>query len=71
VQQEHKGSYSFNCTSERMGQGVIAGLTDKTVCVHTKPSDESKSVLWEDEIWDLWWDTYWNLDKSERETAAG
>jgi hypothetical protein len=60
VQQQHHGSYSFNCTSEKMADGAIAGLKDKTVSVHYKPSDESKGIVWEDEVWNVWWDTYWN-----------
>lgn len=70
AQQEHKGSYSFNCTSETMGQGAIAGLTGKSVCVHYSPSKESKSLLWEDEIWDLWWDTYWDTDSNQVKPAT-
>lgn len=58
---EHEGTYAFNCTSETQGQGAIAGLQNKTVCVHYKPGAEGKSVLWEDEMWDLWWDTYWKI----------
>ena len=69
VQQEHQGSYSFNCTSEQMGQGAVAGLTDKPVCVHYSPSNESKSLLWEREIWDLWWDTYWQLANGDAVTG--
>jgi hypothetical protein len=59
VTQEHTGNYSFNCVSEKMANGALAGLTDKVVSVHYKPTDEAKALLWEDEIWDLWWDTYW------------
>jgi hypothetical protein len=70
VQGEHEGKYSFNCTSEAMGQGAIAGLQDKTVCVHYKQSDESKSLLWEDEMWDLWWDTYWQMGNDAEEQTA-
>jgi len=71
VQQAHQGSYSFNCASEEMSQGAIAGLTGKTVCVHYSPSKEGKALLWEDEIWDLWWDTYWNSNKNEAKPASG
>ena len=59
VQQQHTGSYSFNCATENMADGATAGMKDKTVSVHYNPSNESKSILWEDEIWDIWWDTYW------------
>ena len=55
---EHSNSYSFNCMTENMADGACAGLKDKTVSVHYKPSDESKAMLWEDEVWDVWWDTY-------------
>ena len=65
VQQEHAGKYSFNCTSENMGNGAVAGLAGKTVAVHYQSSDEAKSLLWEDEVWDIWWDTYWNLEHAE------
>lgn len=59
VQQEHKGKYSFNCATEKMSEGAVAGLQNKTVSVHYKPSDESNAVLWEDEVWNVWWDDYW------------
>jgi hypothetical protein len=61
VTQPHSASYSFNCVSEEMAAGAVAGLKDKAVCVHYSPSDESKCLLWEDEVWDIWWDTYWQL----------
>jgi hypothetical protein len=64
VQQEHAGSYSFNCVTEKMAQGATAGLQDKAVSVHYKPSDEAKGIVWEDEVWDVWWDTYWQADKA-------
>jgi hypothetical protein len=69
VAQEHSGKYSFNCTSELMGQGAAAGMADKTVAVHYKPSNESKALLWEDEIWDIWWDTYWDMAYPSSEAA--
>jgi hypothetical protein len=65
VLQEHNRSYSFNCASEHMGESAVAGLTGKAVSVHYHPSNENKSLLWEDEVWDIWWDTYWNSDKPE------
>jgi hypothetical protein len=68
VKQEHTGKYKFNCTSEKMSQGAFAGMTDKTVNVHYKPSNEADAVIWEDEIWDIWWDTYWNM-KDQDATA--
>ena len=58
AKQEGAGVYTFNCTSELMSQGAVAGLTGKPVCVHYSPFKESKSLLWEDEVWDIWWDTY-------------
>jgi hypothetical protein len=63
--QEHTGTYAFNCTSEGMADGAVAGLQEKTVSVHHKPSDESKGILWEDEVWDIWWDTYWQMSHAE------
>lgn len=71
VQEEHEGSYAFNCTSEEQGRGAIAGLQNKTVCVHYRPADERKSVLWEDEIWNLWWDTYWHMGEDNAQQTAG
>ena len=71
VAQQHSASYSFNCTSEEMATGAVAGMTDKTVNVHYSPSDESKSVLWEGEIWDIWWDTYWQMSHPEDAPSAG
>jgi hypothetical protein len=70
VTQQRTGTYAFNCTSENMVQGATAGLENKTVTVHYKPSDESKGILWEDEIWDIWWDTYWTMTHPEPETTA-
>jgi len=61
VAQEHSSSFSFNCVTEKMADGAIAGLKDKTVSVRYKPSDESKPVVWKDDVWDIWWDTYWEL----------
>jgi hypothetical protein len=58
VEREHTDSYSFNCVTENMADGASAGLKDKTVSVHYRPSDENKAILWEDEVWDIWWDTY-------------
>ena len=69
VQQEHTSSYSFNCATENMADGATAGLTDKTVSVHYKPSDENKGILWEDEVWDIWWDTYWREYKGKTKSA--
>jgi hypothetical protein len=61
VAQQHSGTYAFNCVTENMANGAIAGLKDKTVSVHYKPNDEARALLWEDEVWDIWWDTYWAL----------
>ena len=71
VAQEHSGSYSFNCTSEAMADGAVAGLKDKTVCVHYSPSGEGKMLLWEDEVWDIWWDIYWQLSHAEDAPGTG
>lgn len=70
VTQEHEGDYAFNCISEKQGQGAIAGLQEKTVRVHYKPADERKSVLWEDEVWNLWWDTYWRMSEDNAQPTA-
>jgi hypothetical protein len=71
VQQEHSGTYSFNCVTEKMAGGATAGLRDKTVSVHYKPSDESKGILWEDEVWDIWWGTYWSEAGDTAAAQAG
>lgn len=60
-QQTHTGKYKFNCATEKMSQGASAGMQDETVNVHFNPRNEADSVLWEDEIWDIWWDTYWAM----------
>jgi hypothetical protein len=65
VTQEHSGSYSFNCTSEAMAQGAVAGLENKQATVHFNPANESKGVVWEDEVWNIWWDTYWKLTHTD------
>ncbi len=59
VEAEHTGSYAFNCTSESMANGAMAGLAGKIVTVHYPKSNPAKGIVWEDEIWDVWWDTYW------------
>jgi hypothetical protein len=61
VEAEHTGSYAFNCTSESMANGAMAGLAGKNVSVHYPKSAPAKGIVWEDEIWDVWWDTYWLL----------
>jgi len=71
AQHEGAGVYTFNCTSELMSQGAVAGLTDKPVCVHYSPFKESKSLLWEDEVWDIWWDTYWHLANDNTQAVTG
>lgn len=71
VAQEHSGSYSFNCATEAMADGAVAGLKDKTVCVRYSPSNEGKMLLWEDEVWDIWWDTYWQMSHAEDAPSAG
>jgi hypothetical protein len=64
VLQEHSGEFSFTCATEGMAEGAVAALQDKTVCVHYKRSNEANSVLWYDEVWDIWWDPYWNSSKN-------
>jgi Protein of unknown function (DUF3592) len=69
----YSGSYSFNCTSEEMAQGAMAGLKDKTVSVHYNPKEAAKGILWEDDVWDIWWETYWQLshpDEAPTENQA-
>jgi hypothetical protein len=61
VEREHTNSHSFNCVTANIADGAIAGLKDKTVSVHYKPSDENKAILWEDEVLNIWWHTYWQL----------
>ena len=61
VEAEHTGSYAFNCTSEGMAEGAMAGLAGKSVSVHYPKSDAGKGIVWEDEVWDVWWDTYWTM----------
>jgi len=53
VEREHTGSYSFNCVTENLASRASAGLKDKTVSVHYRPSDENKAILWEDEVWKI------------------
>ena len=67
VTEEHVGSYKFNCTSEEMAHGAMVGLEGKTVSVHTPPANEGKGIVWEDEVWDVWWETYWAM--SHRDVA--
>jgi hypothetical protein len=69
VAQDNTGTYEFNCTSEAMADGAVAGMQNKTVSVHYKPSDEAKGILWEDEIWDIWWDTYWAMTHPDAQAA--
>ncbi|MGD0481114.1 MAG: hypothetical protein ABSA42_13150 [Terracidiphilus sp.] len=54
VEREHTNSYSFNCVTENLADRASAGLKDKTVSVHYKPSDENKTILWKDEVWNIW-----------------
>jgi hypothetical protein len=56
VQQEHTHSFSIICATENLANRASAGLKDKTVSVHYKPSDENKAMLWEDEVFNIWWD---------------
>jgi hypothetical protein len=70
TQPEHTGSYSFNCISEDQAKGAVAGLLDKTVCVHYQPGNEAKSVLWEDEVWNVWFDTYWQANEGNAPSQA-
>jgi hypothetical protein len=70
VQQDHTGSYSFNCVTENMADGATAGLKDKSVSVHYPPSNEAKGILWEDEVWDVWWDTYWTDYKGKTPASS-
>jgi Protein of unknown function (DUF3592) len=54
VQQSHSGTYSINLVTQGLLDAASAGLPGKTVPVHYNPRDESRPVLWEDEVWDLW-----------------
>jgi hypothetical protein len=65
----YSGKYKFNCTSEEMAQGAVAGLKDKPVRVHYDPKKPASNLLWEDDVWDIWWDTYWQLSHPD-ETPA-
>jgi len=69
-QPEHAGSYSFNCISEAQANGAVAGLVDKTVSVHYQPGNEAKSVLWEDEVWNIWFDRYWQCNEGDAPSQA-
>jgi len=69
-QPEHTGSYSFNCISEAQANGAVAGLVDKTVSVHYQPGNEAKSVLWEDEVWNIWFDRYWQCNEGDAPSQA-
>jgi hypothetical protein len=52
---EHSGKYKFNCVTESAGKKAAERLTGANVSVHYNPRDARKSMLWEDEIWDLWY----------------
>jgi hypothetical protein len=67
---EYAGIYKFNVTSEEQAQGAVAGLTEKAVSVHYDPAKKSHGVLWEDEVWDIWWETYWSLSHPDSGTAT-
>jgi hypothetical protein len=54
VTARHSGSYTFNLVTDKLKDEAEAGMAGKTVRVHYNPKDESKSVLWEDEVWALW-----------------
>jgi hypothetical protein len=69
AQAQHSGHYCFNVTSDEQANGAIAGLNSKTVSVHYNPAKPEKGVLWEDEVWDIWWDTYWQLAHPEEAEA--
>jgi hypothetical protein len=66
---QHSGEYRFNVTSEEQAAGAIAGLKDKTVSVHYNPSHVAEGVVWEDEVWDIWWETYWQISHPAEATA--
>jgi hypothetical protein len=51
---DHSGHYKFNCVSEGAGKKAAERLNGATVNVHYNPRDAAKSMLWEDEVWDLW-----------------
>jgi hypothetical protein len=68
---QYHGHYEFNVTSEEQATGAIAGLQEKTVSVHYDPGLHDKGVLWEDEVWDIWWDTYWSLAHPDEDKASG
>jgi hypothetical protein len=69
AQTEYSGSYSFNVTSEEQSNGALAGLKDRTVSVHYDQRNPAKGLLWEDEVWDLWWETYWAMAHPEEAKA--
>jgi len=54
AQQTHSGTYSINLVTQGLLDAASAGIPGKTVPVHYNPKDESKPLLWEDEVWDLW-----------------
>jgi hypothetical protein len=70
IQQEHTGSYSFNCISEDQANGAMAGLVGKTVSVHYQPGKQARSVLWEDEVWNIWFDKYWQSNEGNAPSQA-
>lgn len=51
---EYKGKYHVNFTSESMREQALAGITKGPAIVHYDPANPLKSVLWEDEVWNLW-----------------
>ncbi len=51
---EYTGEYHVNCVKESLAQSASAGLSSAQALVHYDPQKPAHSVLWEDEVWDLW-----------------
>jgi hypothetical protein len=51
---EYRGKYHVNCVSEGLSKDATAGIAKGPATVHYDPANPVKSVLWEDEVWNLW-----------------
>ena len=51
---QYSGKYHVNCATEGIRDEAAAGLPVAQAIVHYSPSDQGHSVLWEDEVWNLW-----------------
>jgi hypothetical protein len=54
VSTQHRDSYSFNLTTDRLRDAAETGLVGKVAAVHYNPKNEADACVWFDEVWDLW-----------------